>query len=80
MGDLMRPGQRVVATRAIKSGRIIVAKGTVGMVARRYGLLSTKYSVKFASAGSRAVVSDVSERDLVPIVRPTRRGSKARYR
>ena len=39
----MRPGQRVVAARAIRSGRIIVAKGTVGTVARRYGLLSTKY-------------------------------------
>jgi hypothetical protein len=75
----MRPGQRVVAARAIRSGRIIVAKGTVGTVARRYGLLSTKYSVKFASTGSRAVVSDVSERDLVPIVRPSRRGTKTRF-
>ena len=75
----MRPGQRVVAARAIRSGRIIVAKGTAGMVARRNGFMSTKYSVKFASTGSRAVVNNVSERDLVPIVRPTIRGYKLHH-
>ena len=73
----MRPGQRVVAARAIRSGQVTIAKGTSGMVSRRYGFLSTKYRVKFAT-GSRAVVNDVSERDLVPIVGPNRVGSEAR--
>jgi len=72
-----------MASKIKKGDQVVVIagaqKGTVGTVARRYGLLSTKYSVKFASTGSRAVVSDVSERDLVPIVRPSRRGAKTRF-
>lgn len=66
----MQKGQQVRATRSIKSGQIVIAKGAVGKVTGKRGFFSTKYNVRFATAGANAVIRDVSERDLVPNVLP----------
>lgn len=73
----MQAGQRVRARRPIRSGRIVIAKGTVGTVAGKHGFFSAKYSVRFATAKASAVVRDVSERDLVPVI-IAKRGTKGR--